>query len=59
MIEIHGSEEEVKNILEKHFIDEEMFDILKSVKESSTPDEIKEKFEQIITLRENLIKKTI
>jgi hypothetical protein len=59
MIKIHGSEEEVKNILEKHFIDEEMFDILKSVKESSTQEEIREKFEQFITMREKLIKKEI
>jgi len=59
MIRIHGSEEEVKRILEKHFINEEMFEILKSVKESSTPDEIKEKFERFITLRENLIKDEI
>ena len=59
MIRIHGSEEEVKRILEKHFINEEMFEILKSVKENSTPDEIKEKFERFITLRENLIKDEI
>ena len=59
MIRIHGSEEEVKRILEKHFINEEMFEILKSVKESSTPDEIKEKFERFVTLRENLIKDEI
>lgn len=59
MIRIHGSEKEVKRILEKHFINEEMFEILKSVKESSTPDEIKEKFERFITLRGNLIKDEI
>ncbi len=59
MIKIHGSKEEVKRILEKHFINEEMFEILKSVKENSTPDEIKEKFERFITLRENLIKDEI
>ena len=59
MIKIHGSKEEVKRILEKHFINEEMFEILKSVKENSTPDEIKGKFERFITLRENLIKDEI
>ncbi len=59
MVKIHGSEEEVKRILEKHFINEEMFEILKSARESSTPDEIKEKFERFITLRENLIKDEI
>ena len=59
MIRIHESEEEVKMILEKHFINEEMFEILKSVKENSTPDEIREKFERFITLRENLIKDEI
>jgi len=59
MIRMHGSEEEVKRILEKHFINEEMFELLKSVKENSTPREIKEKFEQFITMRENLIKNEI
>ncbi len=59
MIKIHGSEEEIKKILEKHFINEEMFEILKSVKESSTSAEIEEKFKRFITLRENLIKDEI
>ncbi len=59
MVKIHGSENEVKRILEKHFINEKMFEILKSVKESSTPEEIKEKFEHFIILRENLIKNEI
>ena len=59
MVKIHGSEEEIKGILEKHFIDEKMFEILKSVKEDSTPEEIEEKFKRFITLRENLIKDTI
>jgi len=55
MVKIHGSKNEVKKILEKHFINEKMFEILKSIKESSTPKEIKEKFEHFIFLRENLI----
>ncbi len=59
MVKIHGGEEEVRRILEKHFIDEEMFEILKSVNESSPPDEIEEKFERFIDLRENLIKSEI
>ncbi len=59
MITIHGSEEKVKEILEKHFINEEMFEILKSVREVSTLAEIKEKFEQFTALRENLIKDEI
>jgi len=59
MIKIHGGEEEVKKILEKHFIDEEMFELLKSVKENSSSEEIKEKFEQFITMREELIKNEI
>jgi len=59
MIKIHGSEEEVKNILEKHFINEEMFKLLKSVRENSTSEEIMEKFEQFITMREKLIKNEI
>lgn len=59
MIKIHGSEEEVKRILEKHFINEEMFELLKSVRENSASEEIKEKFEQFITMREKLIKNEI
>lgn len=59
MVRIHGSEENVKKILEKHFINEEMFEILKNTKETSTPEEIKENFEKFITLREHLIKNEI
>lgn len=59
MIKIHGNEEEVKRILEKHFINYKMFDLLKSVKEDSTSDEIKENFKQFITMRESLIKNEI
>jgi len=59
MIRIHGSEEEVKRILEKHFINEKMYELLKSVRGDSTSNEITEKFEQFITMREELIKKEI
>lgn len=55
MINIHGNEENVKRILEKHFIDNEIFELLKSVKENLTLKERKEKFEQFITMREKLI----
>ncbi|WP_456477851.1 GmrSD restriction endonuclease domain-containing protein [Geoglobus ahangari] len=59
MLEIHGSEDNVKRILEKHFINDEMFEILKNVKEDSTPEEIKESFEQFVSMREDLIKTEI
>jgi len=59
MRKIHGSEEEVKKILEKHYINEEIFELLKSVREDSTSEEIREKFEQFITMREKLIKNEI
>ena len=36
-----------------------MFELLKSVKKGSTTEEIKEKFQQFITLREKLIKEEI
>ncbi|GEM_PF-6511408 len=36
-----------------------MFELLKSVKENSTSEEIKEIFEQFIALREQLIKNEI
>ena len=59
MIKIHRGEEEVKNVLRRHFINEEMFEILKNVKETSTSEEIRKKFNQFIELRENLIKDEI
>ncbi len=59
MIKIHESEKKVKDILDKHFINEEMFNLLMSVKKDSTSDEINEKFEHFITLRESLIKDEI
>jgi len=59
MIKIHGSEERVMEVLEKHFINKEMFEVLKSIKEDSPPNEIKEKFECFISMREELIKNEI
>ncbi|ACR78784.1 GmrSD restriction endonuclease domain-containing protein [Kosmotoga olearia] len=59
MIKIHGSEERVMEVLEKHFINKEMFELLKSIKEDSPPNEIKEKFECFISMREELIKNEI
>jgi len=59
MITIHGDEEEVKRILEKHFINKEMFELLTSVEDGLSSREIEEKFEQFISMRENLIKNEI
>ena len=59
MIKIHGSEEKVKKILEKHFINGKMFELLKSVKKNLTSEEIKEKFEQFMSMREKMIKSEI
>jgi hypothetical protein len=59
MVRIHGSEEKVKKLLKNHFIDEEMFEILKSVDEITPPEEVKKKFNLFINKREQLIKKKI
>ncbi|MBO8167428.1 MAG: DUF262 domain-containing protein [Kosmotoga sp.] len=59
MIKIHGSEERAMEVLEKHFINKETFELLKSIKEDSPPNEIKEKFECFISMREELIKNEI
>ncbi len=59
MIRIHGSPEEVKRILAKHFIDEEMFELLMSVRNDTPPQEIREKFNLFISMREALIKQEI
>jgi hypothetical protein len=59
MIKIHEGEEAVKKVLEKHFINTEMFELLKNVREDSTAEEIKEKFEKFTAMREKLIKDEI
>ncbi len=56
MVEIHDSEEDVKRVLRKHFINGEMFEILMDVTEDLTSEEVKEKFDRFISLREVLIK---
>jgi len=59
MMKIHGSEDEVKKIFEKHFIDKEMFEILKKVHENTSPSDIKELFNEFIKKREQFIKNEI
>lgn len=59
MIKIHGSEDEVKKIFEKHFIDKEMFEILKKVHENTAPSDIKELFNEFINKRKQFIKNGI
>ena len=59
MMKIHESEERMRDVLEKHFINEEMLEILKSIKENSSSEEIKTGFEKFISLREKLIKEEI
>lgn len=59
MMKIHGSEDEVKRIFEKHFIDKEMFEILKKVHENTSPVDIKESFNEFIKKREQFIKNEI
>lgn len=59
MMKVHGSEEEIKKIFEKHFIDEEMFEILKKVNENTPSSDIKELFNEFIKKRELFIKNEI
>ncbi len=54
-----GSEDKVKKILKDHFIDEQMYEILKGIKEDSDPDFVKDQFEVFISQREKLLKNRI
>lgn len=45
----------VKEILKGHFINEEMFEILRNTDDSLSKDEIEENFNRFIELREKLI----
>lgn len=51
----YEAEEEVKKILEKHFINEDMFEIMKRTSINLSKHEIKEKFELFIDIREKLL----
>lgn len=59
MMEIHKSEEKVKEILSKHFIDEEMYDILLDTTEELSNEKVEENFKKFIKKREKLIKAKI
>lgn len=58
---INNSNDElvVKSILEKHFINEEMYEILKEVKEDTSSEKVYELFEKFTSKREQLIKNRI
>ncbi|MCM8792800.1 MAG: DUF262 domain-containing protein [Candidatus Omnitrophica bacterium] len=49
------AEEKVKDILKKHFINEEMYEIMKNTSLDKSKEEIKNNFDRFIQLRENLI----
>ncbi len=55
MIRIYGSEAKVRDILKLHFIDEEMYKILKATHSNLEPEKIKRNFENFISRREKLI----
>lgn len=60
MLENNSNDESiVKSILEKHFIDEEMYGILNTVTEESTKEEITDAFNAFINRREVLIQQHI
>lgn len=60
MIEInHNDEGKVLNILEGHFINKEMYDLMLRAKEDTDPAEVQRIFEEFVSLRENMIKERI
>ena len=48
-------ENKVKKILEKHFINEEMFEIMRKTSKNLPKDEVKKNFEMFVDMREKLI----
>ncbi|WP_052735466.1 DUF262 domain-containing protein [Methanosarcina sp. 1.H.A.2.2] len=57
MLEInHNDDGKVMNILEGHFINKEMYDLMLRAKEDTDPAEVQRIFEEFISLREDLIK---
>ena len=59
MIKKLESEDNVKQLLKHHFINDEMFSIMKSVKEDSDNDFVSDNFKRFIELRDENIKKAI
>ncbi len=59
MIRKYGDEESVKSLLKKHFIDEEMFNLMKQATDDIEPPKLREIFKRFIDKREELIKKKI
>ncbi|MEM9078778.1 MAG: DUF262 domain-containing protein [Bacteroidota bacterium] len=59
MLDKLKSEEKVKQLLSQHFIDSEMYGIMKDAKEDSPKEKVKELFERFIELRDRNIKRTI
>lgn len=55
MLKIRWGKEKTLEILEKHFINEEMFDLLYNSSEKSSNNEINENFNKFLDLREELI----
>lgn len=54
-LSMEAAEEKVKNIFKSHFINEEIFEILKETTEDLESDKIKENFEKFIQKREELL----
>jgi len=59
MIKEHGSEENVKNLLKLHFIDEKMFSLMKQATDDIEPLKLEKIFKEFIKQREALIKNKI
>jgi len=59
MLNIFGDENKVKDIFAKHFIDEQMYWLLKQVKKDSSPDEVRDYFDSFTRQREKLIKERV
>jgi hypothetical protein len=59
MIKIHKSEDKVKEILSKHFIDDEMFNILLNTTENLSNEQVEKNFIKFTIKRNSLIKDKI
>ena len=59
MLDKLESEENVKNLLKNHFIDDEMYSIMKATTEDCESEVVLNNFNRFLELRESNIKKAI
>ncbi|CAL2085496.1 conserved protein of unknown function [Tenacibaculum sp. 190524A02b] len=59
MLEKHKSTEKVKTLLKTHFINDDMFEIMKTVNDNTPNEEVQAKYDRFLQLREIKIKEKI